>query len=287
MYKRFAYLFILVSLTLLGRTALAESEIGLKRVVSTSGALTEIVYALKAESLLVGVDTTSQYPEAAKQLAQVGYQRQLSAEGLLSLKPDLVLATTEAGSPTVLAQLQTAGVKLLILPAKHSTQGVIDKIQGVAKALNRESAGQALVAKFEEQLKTVQLHLPVPEHKLRAVFLMNMGKGSPLAAGKETAAHAMLDLAGANNVFAASYSGYKPISAEAMIAANPSVILMSKDTLDAMGGVDKVIQTAGIELTEAGKQRRIVTFDGLHLLGFGPRLPEAIQTIAHLLYPSS
>ena len=69
-----------------------------QRVVSVGSALTEIVYALGAEKMLVGVDTTSLYPAAARSLPQVGYMRALSAEGVLSLKPTLVIATTAAAA---------------------------------------------------------------------------------------------------------------------------------------------------------------------------------------------
>ena len=91
-----------------------------KRVVSVGGALTETVYALGAGELLVGSDTTSYYPEAAANSPKVGYQRALSAEGILSLSPDLVIMTDEAGPPPVLAQLNSAGVNMLTLNAGRS-----------------------------------------------------------------------------------------------------------------------------------------------------------------------
>ena len=78
-----------------------------KRVITIGGSLTEIVYALDSQALLVGSDTTSYYPEAAEELPKVGYQRTLSAEGILSLDPDLVIVTEEAGPPAVLKQLQS------------------------------------------------------------------------------------------------------------------------------------------------------------------------------------
>jgi iron complex transport system substrate-binding protein len=74
----------------------------LQRLVSVNGSVTEVVYALGAQGQLVGVDTTSKYPPETQKLPNVGYQRQLSAEGVLSLQPSLVLVTEDAGPPTAL-----------------------------------------------------------------------------------------------------------------------------------------------------------------------------------------
>lgn len=254
------------------------------RVVAVGGALTEIVYALKAESQLVGVDTTSLYPEAATKLPQVGYQRQLSAEGILSLKPDLVLVTEEAGPPAVLEQIQAAGTKLVKLPSEYSADGVLKKIEGVANALNKMAEGKQLADAFSADLTAVQAQLTSAEQP-KVVFLLSMGKGSPMAAGSDTAANAMIGLAGGKNAFQDTHTGYKPVSTEAMIAANPDLLLVSKDTLNSLGGIDKALSAIpGLTLTHAGKNRRIVSMEGLHLLGFGPRLPQATAELATLLH---
>ena len=253
------------------------------RIVSVGGALTEIVYALNAADKLVGVDTTSQYPETATQLPQVGYQRQLSAEGVLSLKPDVILLTEEAGPPAVLEQIKAAGIKVITLPAEHSVEGVIKKIHGVAEAVGKVPEGEAMILEFKRKLSAAQQALP-QTNKPNIVFLLNVGGGSPMAAGRNTAANAMIALAGGNNAFGDTHDGYKPVSSEAMIAANPGIILLTKDTLDTLGGIDKAVAIPGVALTDAGKNKRIVTLDSLYLLGFGPRLPEAVQELGQLLH---
>jgi ABC-type hemin transport system substrate-binding protein len=101
-----------------------------QRVVSVGGAITEIIYALGAEKKLVAVDTTSLHPKAALLLPKVGYMRTLSAEGVLSMRPSLVLATSEAGPPPVIAQLKSAGVKLDIVSADHSFDELRNKVHG-------------------------------------------------------------------------------------------------------------------------------------------------------------
>ncbi len=100
--------------------AAPQAFVPARRLVALSGALTEVVYLLGAQSLLVGTDTTSLYPEAAQKTAKVGYVRQLSAEGVLSLKPDAVVASSEAGPAVVLEQIRRAGVRVTLVPARHT-----------------------------------------------------------------------------------------------------------------------------------------------------------------------
>lgn len=283
------YLLLLIGccllLSLLPVQAAETSDNNAQRIVSVNGSLTEIVYRLEAQDQLVGVDTTSQYPAAAMQLPQVGYQRQLSAEGILSLQPDVVLATSEAGPPTVLEQIQAAGVELVSVPVDYSTEGVLAKIQAVAATTGKQEAGEQLAQNVANEMSQLQAQLDPEAAKPGVVFLLSMGNGSPMAAGRDTAANAMIELAGGENVFASHYSGYKPVSAEAMIAAQPDILLMSQDALQGLGGVAGAVELPGVALTPAGKQQRIVTLDGLHLLGFSPRLPDALSTLHQQFYP--
>lgn len=263
----------------------AETETLGQRIVCVGGALTEIVYALGAQERLVGVDTTSRWPVAARELPQVGYQRDLSAEGVLSLAPTLLLATTDAGPPDVIAQIRAAGVEVKILSAAPDTRAILDKVRGVATALNLVAAGERLAERITRDLEGTRTELTGIETHPRVLFLLAVGRGAPLASGTDTAADTMIRLAGARNALA-SFSNYKPIGAEAMVAAAPDILLMSEDTLRQLNGIDGVLALPGVALTPAGRQKRIVTMDGLYLLGFGPRQPQALRDLAMLLHPT-
>ena len=252
------------------------------RIISVGGALTEIVYALDSADSLVGVDTTSLFPEAATQLPQVGYQRRLSAEGVLSLRPDVILMTSEAGPKTVLEQIKATGVKLVELPAGHSADGVAQKIRGVADAVGKSAQGEVMADKLLADLEAVQ-QSQAGMKPSKVVFLMSMGQGSPKAAGQQTAADEMIRLAGGTNAFSNTHQGYKAISTEAMVAAQPDAILLTQDAIDTIGGIDQVVELPGIALTPAGKHKRILAMSGLDLLGFGPRLPQAVAELQRLL----
>lgn len=251
-----------------------------ERVVSIDGSLTEIVYALDAAESLVAVDTTSRYPAAARQLPDVGYMRQLSAEGILALRPTLVLATADAGPASVFTQLQQAGVKVVRITNDYSLDGVLSKVQQVAVALQRREAGEALNARIRDEASAALQRIPANATPPATLFILGAGNRGLMAAGTQTQADAMLGLVLAHNVM--SYSGYKPVSPEATLKADPQVVLVAH-TGPAQGDA----LSAQLAMTDAFRQQRIHTLDTTLVLGFGPRIGEALNTLVDLLYPAA
>lgn len=256
------------------------------RIISVGGTLTEIVYAVGVDERLVGADTTSVWPEAARDLPKVGYQRALSAERVLSLKPTLVLATIHAGPPAVMDQLRAAGVTLLIVNGDPTVKAARQRIESVARALDRAQVGEAIVKCLSVGLDVLQQQLAIVNKKPRVLYLAAHGQRTPLAAGRETAADAIVQLAGGKNAVT-GYSGYQPLTPEAAVAAQPDVILVSEQEAERLGGIETLRQTPGLALTPAGKNRRVVSMDGLYLLGFGPRLGAAAHDLAAALHPAT
>lgn len=255
-----------------------------QRVVSVGSALTEIVYALGAEKMLVGVDTTSLYPAAARNLPQVGYMRALSAEGVLSLKPSLVLATTAAGPATTLDQLKATGIEVLILPDHYDYESVVAKIELVGRLTGKTAEAQAMIAQGRADMASLAAKLAAVPARPRVLFLLSMGGGAPQAAGANTAADGIIKLAGGTNAVE-GYSGYRPLTPEAVIASRADFILVTRQTVEALGGIDHIVGQPSISQTPAGKARRVLQFDTLLLLGFGPRTPEAATQLAVALHP--
>ncbi len=255
-----------------------------QRVVSVGSALTEIVYALGAEKMLVGVDTTSLYPAAARALPQVGYMRALSAEGVLSLKPTLVIATTAAGPATTLDQLKATGIEVLILPDHYDYESVVAKMELVGKLTGRTAEAQAMIAQGRADMASLAARLAAVPARPRVLFLLSMGGGAPQAAGTGTAADGIIKLAGGTNAVE-GYAGYRPLTPEAVIASRADFVLVTRQTVEAMGGIEKILAQPALSQTPAGKAGRIVQFDTLLLLGFGPRTPEAATQLAVALHP--
>ena len=253
-----------------------------RRIVSVGGALTEIVYALGAQGELVGVDTTSLYPAVAQQLPQVGYARTLSAEGVLSLAPTQLIATEEAGPQAVLRQVRDAGVPVAVLNANNQFEGLLERVKQVGKITGRADPAarlaQALQQQWDGALGKVRQRQHAP---VRVLFVLAHAPNQVMVGGRQTGADAMLAYAGAVNVMggSAGFAGYKPLTPEAVIAARPDIVLVTDQGLKASGGVDGILKLPGLAQTPAGRKHRIVSLEAMLLLGFGPRMPQALAEL--------
>ena len=269
-----------LTLLLACHTAFAEE---IKRIVSADGSLTEIVYALGQEHKLVGVDTTSSFPITARFLPQIGYRRNISAEGVLSLEPQVLIAIQDSGPEKILNQIEGAGVKVFKYSDKASLNAVREKILAVSKLLGKETEGKQLWQKIELDVIAARQNLVNIQDKVKVLFVLSMQSGSPVVSGADTQAAEIIYLAGGVNA-AQGFSGYKPMPVEAIIAAQPDIILMMDRGGD-HGVTIEQLNSAGFSLTPAGKNQRIVTMDGMKLLGFGPRIADAIRELGYEFYP--
>ena len=252
------------------------------RLVTVGGGITEVVYALGAQDQLVGTDTTSLYPAAAQATPKVGYMRQLSAEGLLALRPDALIAGTDAGPPVVLDQLRSAGVRVELVNADHSWGEVGRKVAAVGRASGREAAARELQARLDARWQAVSARVQAARGTGPRVLFVLSHSGSPMVSGEQTAADALIRFIGARNPLA-GFKGYRPMTAEAMAQAAPDVILTTTQGLEAIGGEAKFWQRPELALTPAFRRRAsvgaLVHLDALELLGFGPRLPDVVERL--------
>jgi iron complex transport system substrate-binding protein len=271
----------------MGRDALATPATS-ARIISVGGALTETLFALGAQGDLVGVDTTSFYPDAAKKLPSVGYQRTLSAEGVLSLTPTMLLATEDAGPPAVLRQIEAAKVPVHILDSGHTFEGVIARTQRLAGLAGRGAAGTTLVERLRAEWQVARARVAAlapkdPARAPRVLFLMVQAQNQMRAAGAGTGPDTLIGYAGARNAFA-DVAGYKTLSPEAAIAAAPDVIVTTDQSLVTAGGAANLLRAPGLAQTPAGRAQRVASVEILLALGFGPRLPLAVSTFAEAVH---
>lgn len=254
-----------------------EAPAHAQRVVTLGGTVTEIVYALDQGDRLVGDDVSSLYPEAATKLPRVGYYRAVPVEGVLALDPDLILASEQSGPPAALTRLKDIGVPVEIISDKPSVESLNKRIRQIGNALGVPERSEQLIKSVDAALREVR---GLPESHLRAVLLMNR-TGTPQGAGSDTAASLVLELSGLINVLA-DQKGYKPVSAEALSALAPQVIVVPRMALEANGGMEKLRAMPGVALTPAATNHCIVVLDDLLALGTGPRLPQAIRTLKEM-----
>ncbi len=258
------------------------------RIVSVGGAVTEILYALGKEKNIVGIDTTSLYPpRAAAEKPSVGYMRQLSAEGVLGLKPSIIIAIEGAGPKETLSVLQAAGVPMVVVPESYTGAGIVEKIQTIALATGAKERGECIAARVRADLATLEkLETGIAKRK-RVMFVLSFVSGKAMVSGSKTAADGVIRMAGAENAITA-YDGYKQLSDEAIIAANPDVVM----TLERSGPggpatltSDAVFAHPAFAATQAAASRAFLPLDGLYALGFGPRSAQAARDLAVSFYP--
>ncbi|MEM9705617.1 MAG: ABC transporter substrate-binding protein [Pseudomonadota bacterium] len=252
------------------------------RIVSVGGDVTEIIYALGLGDAVVATDSTSVYPAAATQTPKVGYLRQLSAEGVLSLEPDLIVISGAAGPPVVIDQLRDSGVKILETEAAYTLDSILKKVDRIADLLSVREAGAELRDRIEADSRRMAERVERLGLSPEILFFVTLRNGAPRAAGTETAAHGVIELLGGVNSFA-GHTGYKALSLEAAVAADPDIILVMSHHAERLGGADAVKAHPAISLTSAANEGRIVLVDPVTVMQFSPRTPSAVADLAETI----
>lgn len=253
------------------------------RIAVAGGDITEIVYALGAGDRIIAVDSTSGYPDDTKNKAQIGYVRALSAEGVLSLSPDLLIGADDTGPANVIDNLKAAGLSIALAPLGHGADRVPTKIRFVGETLGLTDKADQMIAQYMADMASIKAKVDALNHRPKVIFILSVREGAPVVGGRETSANDIIELAGGENA-AAAFSGWKPMNAEALIAANPDFIVMSGIHADNIGGDDVVMNRPDVQQTTAGKQGNLVKMDAMMLLGFGPRTPAAVAELMDHLH---
>jgi iron complex transport system substrate-binding protein len=270
-----------LSLTVFAGWAPASAQAPLAedaRIVTLGSAITETVFALGFGDRVVAVDDASTFPDAVSELPQVGYYRTLSAEGLLSLRPDLVIGTAASGPPPALSVLKAAGVRLELVDDADRPQDIPATIERIAQVLGVPDRGAALADRVRSDFARVAEMRAEAGDAGSAVFVWTRGGTGLQVAGRETGAHAMMEYAGLENA-AAALTGYQPLNAEALLLADPDVLIVPTATVDGLGGLDALLSAPGVATTTAAREGRIVLVDLLAFVGFGPRAGNALATL--------
>lgn len=263
----------------------ASAATDTSRIVSIGGAVTEILYALGHDKEIVGVDTTSLYPpQAMKQKANVGYMRQLSAEGVLGLNPSVVIAIAGSGPRETMSVLEAAKVPLIVIPDSYTEQGIVEKIALIGKVVGASERAACLATQVHDDIAALDRIRAGIKTPRRVLFMLSFINGRVMAAGRGTAADGIIRMAGAVNVFS-EHEAYKQITDEAVIAARPDVIVSIQRGGPGDLSADTVFAQPALAATPAAAAKAFVSMDGLYLLGFGPRTARAARDLALTLYP--
>lgn len=248
------------------------------RIVSLSGTTTEILSALGLENKIVAVDVTSNYPESIAALPKVGHNRNLSPEAILSQRPTLVVGLRSQVKPELIAQLRTAKVSLLLFDLDLTVEGTKKLVTSMADSLGVADKSVAINKAIDEDMAVVTKPTTSP----KVLFIYARGTGTMMVSGDNTAAASIINLSGGQNAIT-GFEEFKPLTPEALVAANPDVILMFDKGLESLGGMDGLLGVPGVKETNAGKSKNVIEMDGQFLTGFGPRLGKAVSELSNKL----
>ena len=253
---------------LLSTTFTVNSQSQPARIISAGAGLTELFFALGAEDDLVAVDLTSRHYATQANLPQVGYHRQLSSEGLMSLAPTLLIGTNEMGPETTLNMLKASNVEIIKVPTGNSLALLEQRIDTVAALTGKQNKAIELKSEIEQNIQILE-NSPLTNPP-KVLFLMLHKDRSPNVGGDHTSINEIIHLSGAQNPASEIVESYKPISFEGIIKMNPDYILVSQRAWDTFGGKEKILAKQPLlAATPAGLAGRIIPVPSSALIGFG------------------
>tara|TARA_Y100000589_G_scaffold179942_1_gene170350 strand:+ start:6772 stop:7644 length:873 start_codon:yes stop_codon:yes gene_type:complete len=250
------------------------------RIVCAGGSITEIIYLLGEEKKIVAIDVTSVYPENVNKKPSIGYVRNLSSEGILSMSPTLILGEDDMGPPNIIKQLESLKLDVRVIKEKQNTEGIIDKILCIGKILNIENKCKKIIdEKIYPSVKELHRISSIKEMKEKKVMLVLSMKGSsPIVAGNNTSGNSYIKMLGAKNIYD-SIEGWQTVSEESIIELNPDFIILPQKELHKNSNVNTLTTKKIFSNTNAGKKNNFIYDDGMAILGFGPRtIFSAIKT---------
>ncbi|MDO4643985.1 MAG: ABC transporter substrate-binding protein [Cardiobacteriaceae bacterium] len=257
-----------------------------ERIVSTAGYASEIIALLGKDSLLVGVDTTSMLPsDIMEHKAKIGYRRQLSAEGILALNPDLILLARDAAPANAVDQIRGSGVPLLMLEDQQTLDGIRSEISKIGTAIGAEDAAKALIQRIEKDEETLA---QAKKGSGTALVLLNTGSSGVYALGKNSAGDHLLNILGLKN--AVDFDGHKPMTTEAFIATPADILLVTaREDATVAPVISKIAaedtRYNSVAPTAAAKRDCAFAVNILSALGFGANTARDATQIAKTIAP--
>lgn len=265
-----------------------------KRVLALdmSGSLAATVWALGLGDLLVGRDISTTFPGVENLPIVTGSGHAISPESVLELRPDLIITDGTIGPLDVVLQLRDAGVTVVFVRETPGLDAPASMARSVSQILGIPEIGEQLALSLESELETILATIaqnvpPEREDKLRMVFLYIRGaNGIYYLFGEESGSGDLIEgLGGIDIATEIGWTGLRPMTDEALIAASPDLILVMSDGLASVGGAQELVALKpAIGLTPAGAKLRFVDMDDSQVLSFGPRTPGVMDALARAIY---
>ncbi len=249
-----------------------------KRIVSLSPAATEILFAIGAGDRVAGSDKFSNYPDAAQKTAKLDYSKP-DPEAALALNPDLVIMATRQKQQV--QQFRDLKMNVLYIEEAKSVEGVYDSIAMFGELTGQDHEAQQIVATMKQRIGAVTSKLSGVSKGPRVFYEVTTDL---YTAAPDTFIGSMLSMLKAENIAAGAKTQFPQLTAEAVIDADPEVVLLA-DAKFTNENADTVAARPGWSNVSAVKSKRIYAIDDDIASRPGPRIVEAIETIAKALYP--
>lgn len=261
----------------------------LDRVVCVSKQINEFVWDIGAESHIVARDLTSIYPPEITKLPSVGYHRALSAEGIISMKPTLVLTDGNVGPASVLDQVHKVGIPVEIMAPGNTLDSAQLLMTRLGERFNHKASADSVVGAWKAGMDSIwhdTAAFAAAGHGARPrVMFIHFGQigNNYLALKSGQPADQMLRWAGGVNAID-SVGGMSRVTPELIARAAPDVIIATEVGFDRFGSADKFLELPGVALTPAGKSKRIYRITEQEIMYYGPRTPAVVRKIADMIH---
>lgn len=256
------------------------------RIIPLNGDIAEIIASLNLNKNVVGADLSATIPSDYQKLPSIGYQRTLSAEGIISLNPSVIIGNDAAGPPEVIEQIKAVGIPVVLLKSTSTLDAIPTKIKQVADALGVPNRGAELAAATQKDIKAAQAKAATAKTQPRVAFLYLRGSTVQMIMGEGSGADSLIKAAnGKDTGVDAGIKGSKPITPEALVAAQPEVFLVLTAGLQSVGGVEGLLKIPGVAQTPAGQNKRVIALDDQYLLGMNSQAGTALMDLVRAFHP--
>lgn len=262
-----------------------ENAENTNRIVVAGGSIAEILYFIGAEEKIVATDVTSDFPEEAKSHPSIGYVRNLSAEGILSMNPSLILGEDDMGPPNVIKQLIDIKIDVRTIPEEKTINGILDKILCVSSVIDMVSEAENRINEFliPDIITLENGYIENAKKAKKVMFILSMQSNRIIVAGAGTTGDGYIKLTGSKNIFD-TLEGWKSVSQESIVKENPDYIIMSQRDLHNTESLRNVKENLIFKNIKAGQEGNFIFDDAMAMLGFGPRTIKSALRSAIIMY---
>ena len=273
-------------LALLLGASLANAEDAVydtSRIITIGGPVTDIVFKLGMGDNIVAVDQSSARPEKVKELPQVGYIRAISAEGVLSMNPSMIVTTTDLGPPTAADQLKAGGVPVLQVKDPRSAEEVINMVTTIGQALGKHEKAKEIARHLDEKFQQAKSRSQDKDMPTVVFFMNSRNQGAMFAAGTDTRADTVIRIAGGQNAFI-DHRGYKEISPEVVLKMDPDFILIASINGNEAQQLDAFRNDPAWQPLTALREGRVYAANMTNYLSFGTHIGDSINNLSIKFY---